>query len=244
MYFMYKRIVCLCFLFVLFTGCADTGVRVDLPENECETILLEDTEVPDWMPVLTVSAFVHDEDTNTRTPTPLVQGETYEVHVGGGGSNIELEFTCEGYVIEVTGEDKLLELSVGSKDFGPWDSGDPHESRTVGFTQQVTSDGFISVAPIFCGCGVHMPFSEKNDAWGTMASSNESLRKAMSYPGKELYLSVNVYELKNVNAPILFARLCLTQKEDQDSANKHKSGVFDISITEYELSDKYKMMIE
>lgn len=241
---MYKRIVCLCFLFVLFTGCADTSVRVDLPENECETILLEDTEVPDWMPVLTVSAFVHDEDTNTRTLTPLVQGETYEVHVGGGGSNIELEFTCEGYVIEVTGEDKLLELSVGSKNFGPWNSGDPHESRTFGFTQQVTSDGFISVVPIFCGWGDHYDFSEVVDAWGTMAYANERLCKSMSYPGKELYVSVNVYELKNVNAPILFARLRLTQLEDPDSTEKYESSRFNISLIEYELSDKYKMMIE
>lgn len=66
----------------------------------------------------------------------------------------------------------------------------------------------------------------------------------MSYPGKELYLSVNVYELKNVNAPILFARLRLTQLEDPDSTEKYESNRFNISLIEYELSDKYKMMIE
>lgn len=243
---MTKRLLCLGLLFLLLmlTACADAGASVELSKNDRETISLAETDVPDWMPVLTVSAFVYDADSGDRTLTPLVQDNIYEVHVGGGGSNIELEFACEGYVIEVTGEDKLLELSVGSKNFGPWNSGDPHESRTFGFTQQVTSDGFISVVPIFCGWGDHYDFSEVVDAWGTMACANERLCKSMSYPGKELYLSVNVYELKNVNAPILFARLRLTQLEDPDSTEEYESSRFNISLIEYELSDKYKMMIE
>lgn len=138
----------------------------------------------------------------------------------------------------------MMELSVGYKDFGPWDSGDPHESRTFGFTQQVTSDGFISVAPIFCGRGSHYDFAEVVEAWGTMPGFNQQLCQEFSNPGQNLYLSVNVYELKNVHAPILFARICLTQLEDPDARDKHTSGRFNICIEEYELSDKYKMMIE
>lgn len=229
----------------LQNSCSENGANyAEDVEKERHSEFTETEEIPDWMPVLTVSAFVADEEANTRTLTPLEVGEDYIVHVGGGGANIELEFTCDGYVIEVTGEDAMMELSVGSKDFGPWDSGDSHESRTVGFTQQVTSDGFVSVAPIFCGSGNHLSCADVVGAWGAMASFNEQLRQKFSNPGQELYLSVNVYELKNVNAPILFARICLTQLEDPDAHDKHSSGRFNICIEEYELSDKYKMMIE
>lgn len=241
---MRKRLFCICWILLLLTGCADTNADVKMSETERNTEYWDEEELPDWMPVLTVSAFIKNDENDTWELTELYKNDTYEVHVGAGGENIELEFSCEGYVIEVTGEDKLMELSVGSKDFGPWDSADPHDSRNFGFTQQVMNSGFVSVAPIFCGSGSHYDCSEVVEAWGTMPEQNIALKNKLSYPGKELYLSVNVYELKNVNAPILFARLCLTQMVDEYSSDDHTSSVFELSFDTYELSDKYKMMIE
>lgn len=73
---MTKRLLCLGLLLLslTLTACADAGASVDFSENDRETIALAETDVPDWMPVLTVSAFVADEEANTRTLTPLTVG--------------------------------------------------------------------------------------------------------------------------------------------------------------------------
>ena len=229
---------------LLCTGCAETeSVReISVPEREAAAEA-ETEPVQDGIPRLQVQAFVTDPETDSETLTTLQQGETYTIQVGGGTDcNIGLRFLCEGYVVGVTAEDHLLELSVGQKDSGPWDSGNPHEPRTSGFGVQVTNDGYVSVLPIFCGRGDHVNFPDKIAVWGDYTSAE--LQKQMSFTGQEYHISLHVYALNDPDSPILRARLKMIQQDDPWFEQDHTSGLFTISLTEYELSDTYKMMLE
>ncbi len=242
---MFVKVLPLLLLWLLLcSGCAETGsVReISVPEREAGAETESEPE-QDGIPRLQVQAFVTDPETDSETLTTLQQGETYTIQVGGGTDcNIGLRFLCEGYVIGVTAEDHLLELSVGQKDSGPWDSGNPHESRTSGFDVQVTNDGYVSVLPIFAGRGSHVNFPAKSDIWGDVTGLE--LRKKMSFTGQEYHISLHVYALNDPDSPILRARLKMIQQDDPWFEQDHTSGLFTISLTEYELSDTYKMMLE
>lgn len=229
---------------LLCTGCAETGSVREISVPDRETTAEAETEpVQDGIPRLQVQAFVTDPETDTENLTELQLGETYTIHVGGGEDcNLGLRFLCEGYAVGVTAEDYLLELSVGQKDSGPWDSGNAHESRTCGFDVQVTNDGYVSVLPIFCGRGDHVNFPDKTAVWGDYTSVE--LQKQMSFTGQEFHISLHMYTLNDPDSPILRARLKMIQQDDPWAQNDYTSGLFTISLTEYELSDTYKMMLE
>ncbi len=229
-------------LILLCTGCAEAGIgQTDhLPDKPAETADTE-SEEDTGIPQLKIRAYVSDG--KEEVLTELVQGEVYPIKVGGGEDcNIGLQFSCEGYVIGISAEEYLLEMSVGSKDHGPWDSGNTHEPRNAGFDQQITNEGFVSVLPIFAGHGCHVNFPAKSDVWGDYTSTE--LQKKMSFTGQEYPISVHVYTLNDPDSPILRARLMMIQQDDPWEVNDYTSGHFTISLVEYELSDKYKMMLE
>ena len=229
-------------LLLLCSGCAEAGIgQTDtLPDRSAETAEME-AEEDTGIPRLKIRAYVYDGEEDILTELAL--GEVYPIRVGGGDDcNIGLQFSCEEYVIGISAEEYLLELSVGSKDHGPWDSGNSHELRTSGFDQQITNEGFVSVLPIFAGRGCHVNFPEKSDVWGDYTGTE--LRKKMSFTGQEYPISIHVYALNDPDSPILRARLMMIQQDDPWEVNDYTSGQFTISLTEYELSDTYKMMLE
>lgn len=172
--FLFVKAFALLFLCILLcTGCAESGSVREISVPNRETTDQEKPEpVQDGIPQLQVQAYVTDPATNRETLMELQLGETYTIHVGGGKDcNLGLRFLCEGYVVGVTAEDHLLELTVGQKDSGPWDSGNSHEARTCGFDVQVINDGYVSVLPIFCGRGDHVNFPDKTAVWGDYTST-------------------------------------------------------------------------
>lgn len=238
------RIFFMLFAVLLITGCAEagTGENLPLPETESETEWVGELE-ENGIPALKIRVFAYDEATGEDVLTELKPGEPVIVRYGGGGDcNIAMEFDFPGGLVDVVAEDNMIQISMGQKEAGPWDSGDPHEERTFGFGHQIAGNGYLSLYPLW---GYHgtVDLGYVTDVWGDHTAYDD----LYAVEGTEYWLSVHASEFHSPEKPILFARVRMIQHEETMPARgntRFHASHFTVELIEYELNDTYKMMLE
>ena len=238
------RLLVLLYGILYLAGCAETstGEIPSIPEKETEISWVEEAE-ESGIPVLKIRAYVWDGTGEKEILTELQLGEPVTVKYGGGGDcNIAMEFQFDGGLIGVVSENNMIQMSMGQKEAGPWDSGNSHENRTLGFYHQIAGKGHLSLYPLW---GHHGSMTQEGvaDVWGDYTSYDD----LYAVEGTEYWLSVSASTFHSPDKPIIFARIRMIQHEDEMSAHmggKFFASHFTAELVEYTISDTYKMMIE
>lgn len=172
-------------------------------------------------------------DPNTYTEQDKFNFETLEVGVSRilapviGTDVINLCFYIEfdGGIVEVISDDKDVQLSMtGSSN--PW-GGEDFDNRIFDSKLRVGNSGYISMNPLGSGCGTVVIFDDDMRINGEV--------------GKKYHLTINAYEFMNTEAPIITAKIILTQLND-DMRNTCVSGssrFFSVELVSYEYSETY-----
>lgn len=240
-----KRILCqVLTAAIFFTGCSETALQTPVPSPEPETEIrwTEEAEEP-GIPSLEIRVHAYDEELGASVLTELCPGEPVTVYYGGGGDcNIAMEFAFDGGLVDVVAEDSMIQMSMGQKDAGPWDSGNSHEERSFGFQHRIAGKGYLSLYPLWGHHG-SVDLAYVTDVWGDYTAYDD----LYAAEGTEYLLSVHASEFHSPDKPVIFARIRMIQHEEiipgQQSTHFFASH-FTVELIEYELSDTYKMMLE
>jgi len=228
----------------VLSGCADreTDEKLPLPETEPETEWVEELEET-GIPALQIRVYAYDEASGEEILTELKPGEPVTVYYGGGGDcNIAMGFAFDGGLVDVVAEDNRIQMSMGQKDAGPWDSGNSHEERSFGFQHRIAGKGYLSLYPLWGHHG-SVDLAYVTDVWGDYTAYDD----LYAAEGTEYWLSVHASEFHSPDKPVIFARIRMIQHEEKLSGQQSSrffASHFTVELTEYELSDTYKMMLE